>query len=342
MQSCKGCREQQIPGDGLCLQCIEDLNSWLREIPDLYAELGLVRLPGSVASRGPRTSAPSRTASPSPVRLEVLDLLDRGETLARLQEWTDTGTDVRSICDGFRHHLLSIAGEPWAGNFWRAMRALCRDLARTVGQPEERPVGKCSQPGDSFTDELCRGQLMRLDTGGVYCRRCGDKPDVRVQPAWVTLREAAIMVGKPIETIRTWYKRGRLGWDQIGPSLPNRAWLPAAASLATEPQPSAIVNHGSRAELSADQRPAHDGRHFVGTGSAVSDADVLGRVAPGNVTPPASRGAGKDTASVRSTSDPAPHLSAGSDPSAVRKEAKRLREPAFPGFESPVADGITQ
>jgi len=304
----------------------------------------------------------------------VVDLLDRGETLARLLEWTDTGHDVREICDGFRHHLLSIAGEPWAGNFWRAMRALCRDLARTVGQPEERPVGKCSQPGGSFTGELCRGQLMRLDTGGVYCRRCGDKPDVRVQPAWVTLREAAIMVGKPIETIRTWYKRGRLAsrpawvvegpsyWSApIGPRLPSaylltparwsepvgpapvgKAWLPTVASLATEPQPSAIVNHGSRAELSADQRPAHDGRHFVGTGSAVSDADVLGRVASGNVTPPASRGAGKDTASVRSTSDPAPHLSAGSDPSAVRKEAKRLRGPAFPGFESPVADGITQ
>jgi hypothetical protein len=195
-----------------------------------------------------------------------VDLLDRGETLARLREWTDTGADVAAICDGFRMHLLSTAAEPWAGRFFHAMRTLCRDLGRAVGQPEERPVGKCSRPVDG--DELCRGQLMRSESGTAYCRRCGDKPDAVEQPVWVTAREAALITGKPIETIRTWIKRGQAGYRPawanhgdssagwscpIGPAVPNKIWLPTALVLATMPQ-RATVNHGSRAKLSPDPR----------------------------------------------------------------------------------------
>jgi hypothetical protein len=250
VQSCKGCRQQQT-NDALCLACIEDLSAWLRSIPDLYAELGAVRLPGSVPSIGPRVSR-SLSGSPSPIRLEVLDLLDRGETLRRLWDWcgpTDKGLDVRAICDGFRHHLLGIVTEPWAGDFWRAMRALCRDLGRAVGEPEDRPVGKCSNPD-------CRGQLFRTEDGAaVYCRRCGHKPELTDAAVWVSLEQAARLIGRPLETVRTWYKRGKLGWDLIGPQPHRAAWLPAAVRLAngaatTLPPASGIVNHGSGAELS--------------------------------------------------------------------------------------------
>lgn len=245
MNSCKGCREQQTT-EPLCLSCIENLNHWLREIPLLYSELDSVRLPGSVRSGGGRVT--SRTGSPSPVRLEVVDLLDRGETLARLLKWTDTGYDVGAICDGFRSHLFTIVGEDWAPDFWRDMRSLVRDLGRAVGQSEDRPVGKCPNPRDG---ELCRGQLFRAAAGGVYCRRCGFKPSIVDQEVWVTAREAAAIVGKPIETVRTWFKRGRVGWGP--PVAPNLGWLPIIvrrAAVATLPQPSVIVNHESRAEPS--------------------------------------------------------------------------------------------
>lgn len=256
MQSCKGCRQQQT-NDALCLVCIEDLSAWLRSIPDLYAELGSVRLPGSVSVCGPRSGPLSRTSSAAPVRLEVLDLLDRGETLRRLWEWcgpADKGLDVRAICDGFRHHLLGIVTEPWAGDFWRAMRALCRDLGRAVGEPEDRPVGKCSNPTDAG---LCRGQLFRTEDGAaVYCRRCGHKPELTDAAVWVSLEQAARLIGRPLETVRTWYKRGKLGWDLIGPQPHRAAWLPAAVRLAngtatTLPPASGIVNHRSGAEPSS-------------------------------------------------------------------------------------------
>jgi hypothetical protein len=307
-QTCKGCREQQT-NETLCLVCIEDLSFYLREIPLLFEELGSVRMPGSVSQRGPWTSRTNLIASPSPVRLEVVDMLDRGETLSRLLEWTDTGSDVTAICDGFRAHLLSTASEPWAGDFFRAMRNLCRDLGRAVGQPEEQPVGKCPEPvGD--TDELCRGQLYRAEAGGVYCRRCGTKPEIIDQQVWVTAREASVIVGKPIETVRTWFKRGRVGWGP--PMAPNLGWLPIIvrrAQLATVP-PSGNLNHGSRAELSA----ASDGNVTARRSGATawgSDADVLGRVAPGNVTLSEVATSGKAAAPDPSQDEQSPSFSLG-------------------------------
>lgn len=262
MQNCGGCREQQT-NDALCLTCTEDLSFWLRSIPSLYAELGHVRLPGSVPTVGPSVRTYG-AGSQAPVRLEVVDLLDRGETLRRLWEWSgeERSLDVQAICDGFRHHLLSIVTEEWAPSFWRAMKSLCRDLGRAVGEHEEQPVGKCSKPIEG--DELCRGQLFRtVDGDGVYCRRCGDKPTLTEAEVWVTLDQAARLTGKPLETVRTWYKRGKLGWDRIGPAPWRMAWLPAAVRLAngsvtTLPQSSAIVNHGSVAELSPAAAVASD------------------------------------------------------------------------------------
>lgn len=251
MITCTGCREQQAT-DSLCLRCVEDLNAWLRDIPVLYAELGFVRLPGSVPSHGGTIRA-AATGSAAPVRLVVVDLLDRGETLARLKEWTDVSGDVLSICDGFRRHLLTICGEEWAGRFWRSMRALCRDLGRAVGEHQEQSIGKCSQLRDG---EQCRGRLFRADLGGVYCKRCGDKPQIVDQQVWVTANQAATIVGKPIKTVRNWFNRGLVGWS---PSVaPGLGWLPIIvrrAAVTTVPQLSDSVNPGSRAEPSVSTGP---------------------------------------------------------------------------------------
>lgn len=295
MQNCKGCREQQT-NETLCLVCIEDLSFYLREIPVLYAELGSVRLPGSIRQSGPWTSRPNRTASPSPVRLEVVDMLDRGETLARLREWTDTGVSVLAICDGFRVHLLATAAEPWAGDFFRAMRALCRDLGRAVGQPEEQSVGKCSVPVDG--DELCRGSLYRAAAGGVYCRRCGTKPEIIDQQVWVTAREASVIVGKPIETVRTWFKRGRVGWGP--PIAPNLGWLPIIvrrAQLATVP-PSGNLNHGSGAELSGSRASGRTSPIATGTAAPSTGCGTAAPI-PTNVPPDGTTLTGTDPADFR-------------------------------------------
>jgi hypothetical protein len=349
MQNCKGCRQQQT-NDALCLVCIEDLSAWLRQIPDLYHELGSVRLPGSVRHEGPRARS-SSTGSAAPVRLAVVDLLDRGETLRRLWDWTDQRLlDVQAICDGFRHHLLSIVTEDWAGDFWRAMRALCRDLGRTVGEPEERPVGKCSKPVED-SDELCRGQLFRTaDGAAVYCRRCGDKPELLEAQVWVSLEQAARLVGRPLETVRTWYKRGKLGWSAdwtwelppplattygrwsqtIGPQPFRMAWLPAAVRLAnagvtTLPRSSGIVNHGSGAELSPAVLPGAGVFGHLPGGGGNDDSDDGQRSggtggwapAPMNREAPIPQTSVPAECTTPTGSDPVAHLTAGSDSSAV-------------------------
>lgn len=321
MISCSGCKRQQPGVDVLCLACIEDLNAWLRQIPDLYDELHAVRLPGSVRMVGPQTGRRSASHPPAPTRLEVVDLLDRGVVVAKLEVWaTFTGT-VSEMCDNLRHHLLSVTmlSAQDAGDFYRTIRALCRDLGRTVGEPDDdKPIGKCSRPIDG--DELCRGQLLRTQDGrAVYCRRCGDKPELKEQGAWVTLEQAARVVGKPIETVRTWYKRGRLGYraewvdhakphvgwtEPIGPQPPRMAWLPTVSRLAnaattTVQHSSGIVNHGSGAELSLEPNAGLRSRQTFGFNSG-SDADVLGRVVSGqnrgNVTPRVDASAGKAVA----------------------------------------------
>lgn len=256
MISCSGCNRQQPGVDVLCLACIENLNAWLREIPDLYDELNHVRLPGSVRTSGPSTKV-SATHSPAPVRLEVVDLLDRGGAFQRLAAWAggELGT-VREMCDNMRHHLLSVTmlSARDAGDFYRTIRALCRDLGRTVGEPQDQSVGKCSRPDPDGV--LCRGPLFRSVTAaGVVCRRCGDKPELKEQEVWVTLQQAATVTGVPIETVRTWYKRGHVGWGP--PIAPGRCWLPIVVRRAAEgrtttvPHSSGMVNHGSGAELSS-------------------------------------------------------------------------------------------
>ena len=362
MQVCKGCRQQRT-NDTLCLVCIEDLSFWLRQIPDLYHELGSVRLPGSVRTSGPKTKSTSHGGSAAPVRLEVLDLLDRGETLRRLWDWTDERSlDVRAICDGFRSHLLGIVAEDWAGDFYWAMRSLCRDLGRAVGEPEDRPIGKCSEPVDG--DELCRGQLFRTPDGGsVYCRRCGHRPALLEAQVWVSLEQAARLTGRPIETVRTWYKRGKLNWSvtwanhsdpsagwsgPIGPQPARQAWLPAAvrlanAVIATFPHSSATVNHEIGAELSQDQTLGLRTGSSSEGGSG-SDADVLGRSVPGgsspasfgNVTPSAGALAGKAVAPT--PNDPAPHPGSGGQDPATLDGAGSSPRSAGPG-SSPRAVG---
>lgn len=304
MTTCGGCKQAELVfGEIVCLTCVEDLRNWLRAIPALYLELDYVRLPGSVRVDGAYAKT-STTGSAAPVRLAVVDLLDRGEVLRRLWDAGGIGWSVLEICEQMLRNLFTIVAEDTALDTYRTVKALCRDLGRTVGEPEDRSVGKCPQPaGDDGT--LCRGALFRAEIGGVYCKRCGHKPEIRDQAVWVSLRDAAMITGKPLETLRTWYKRKLVGANCPTSRLftKGRVWLPIVVrrAVTTLPQSSDSVNHGTGAEPSPDSSDEPGLR-------LDPDADVLGRQGVrnprGNVTPSAVATAGTVVAPVPLSPDP--------------------------------------
>jgi hypothetical protein len=320
MTTCGGCKQHELLlAEVLCLSCVEDLKLWLKTIPALYDELGSVRLPGSVRVAGPYAKTSSMGGA-APVRLAVVDLADRGEVVARLracwpEDWAvlwGIGYDVEGLCTALSRNLLNLVMLDEAPAMYRKVRGLVRDLGRAVGEPQDLAVGKCPRPLGP-DGELCRGQLLRAgDTTVVYCRRCGDRPAIVDQQVWVTATEAHLIVGKPIKTVRNWFNRGLVGWGP--PVLQGLGWLPIIvrrAALATISQSSDTVNLGSGAEPSKDQRsvPVVDTSSGCGL---VSDADVLGRVAPGNDTPPVARATGTDVApdSLGTAAEQGPQYSA--------------------------------
>jgi hypothetical protein len=330
MSTCSGCKQQElILAEQLCLSCVEQLAEWLRMIPVLFGELDDVRLPGSVRQSGPYAKT-SSTGSAAPVRLAVVDLLDRGEVLQRLQgawpggEWFTT---VTNACTWYRQHLLSLVAELEIPELFRVVRGLVRDLGRVVGEPEEMPVGKCSQPVGS-DGELCRGQLFRREAGGVLCRRCGDLPEMRTQAVWCTVQHAAMVTGRPVKTIRTWARRYSPLRVWCPPMASGLVFLPHVVELAervatTLPHGSDSLNPGSGAEPSRHPGEAHPAA--VVAKAEGSDPDVLGRVAPGNVTPAGSVDPGKSAV-------PDPTLTPGSDPTDAtsRTPADALADPGPP------------
>lgn len=300
MTTCGGCKQHELLlAEVLCLSCVEDLKLWLKMIPALYDELGSVRLPGSVRTAGPYAKTSSMGGA-APIRLDVVDLADRGEVVARLRAcWPEDSPQLRvdwlsveDLCTVLSRNLLDLVMRDEAPKLYRTVRGLVRDLGRAVGEPQDRAVGKCPRPV-GYDGELCRGQLLRSgDTPVVYCRRCGDRPAIVDQSVWVTAMEAHLIVGKPIKTVRNWFNRGLVGWGP--PVLQGLGWLPIIvrrAALATLPQSSDTVNPESGAEPS---RPT-----IVGLCSG-SDGDVLGSdvvaMAPGNVTLPVARATGKAVA----------------------------------------------
>jgi hypothetical protein len=60
----------------LCPKCVDRIDGWLRVIPDSYALLPKVVLPCSVTGN-PESSHMKVPDAPAPMRLDVIDLLDR-------------------------------------------------------------------------------------------------------------------------------------------------------------------------------------------------------------------------------------------------------------------------
>ena len=183
------------PGALLCPQCTKRLDKWLRAIPDRYALLPAVVEHGTVPS-DPGTKHTRRPDPPAPMRLEVIDLLDRRPgygALGILHSWAelvrdergDARPDVTTVageCATLIVNLAWCAGQGFAGDLYQEIRVLARTLDDTVGEYRPKPVGKCAAlidvPGswehDTTAQALCGGALVMDREGtGVHCLSCG-------------------------------------------------------------------------------------------------------------------------------------------------------------------------
>lgn len=202
-----GCESQQgdlrskvhcEPGRLLCPRCCTRLDKWLRGIPDTFALLPAVVMHGTVPS-DPGTKHTKRPDAPAPMRLEVIDLLDRRPgygALGILHSWAELVRDERGDarpevttvageCATLIVNLAWCAGQQFAGDLYQEIRVLARTLDDTVGEYRPKPVGKCAVILDQELTEdddpdpvqaLCGGALVMDREGtGVHCLSCGQR-----------------------------------------------------------------------------------------------------------------------------------------------------------------------
>ncbi|HEY3559641.1 MAG TPA: hypothetical protein VGL05_19365 [Kribbella sp.] len=194
-----GCESQQSspaskvhcePGKLLCPKCVARLDKWLRAIPDTFALLPAVVMHGTVPS-DPGTKHTKRPDPPAPMRLEVIDLLDRRPgygALGILHSWAELVRDERGDarpevttvageCATLIVNLAWCAGQEFAGDLYQEIRVLARTLDDTVGEYRPKPVGKCAaliDVPDTTVQALCGGALVMDREGtGVHCLTCG-------------------------------------------------------------------------------------------------------------------------------------------------------------------------
>lgn len=187
-QSSPASKVQCEPGQLLCPRCAARLDKWLRAIPDVFALLPAVVMHGTVPS-DPGTKHTKRPDPPAPMRLEVIDLLDRRSgygALGILHSWAelvrdqrgDQRPDVTTVAGEAATIIVNLAwcaGQEFAGDLYGEIRVLARTLDDTVGEYRPKPVGRCEWLADG-EDETCGGALVMDREGtGVHCLRCGHR-----------------------------------------------------------------------------------------------------------------------------------------------------------------------
>lgn len=182
----------------LCSSCEDNLDKWLREIPDHYALLPTFAIPGSVEKNPDSGTTKAAYVNP-PVRLEVIDLLDRrvgriwngiapahdrrgviGTLVALVEQLVDTrpltppkDVTVSSACALLQRHRLWIAEQEWVTDVYAELKELHRQLSEAVGIFRRPPVGRCHLIPEE-AEKPCGGPLHPNDYGGVRCSRCGN------------------------------------------------------------------------------------------------------------------------------------------------------------------------
>ena len=180
----------------LCKRCEDNLHHWLTKIPDLYAILPGYLIPGSI-EKNPDSKATKRAEVGSPIRLEVIDLLDnrlgrkwlgtaaahdRRGVAGTLQVHVDRlreernltnphdDTSVTTACTLLDRHRLWIAEQDWAAYLHDDLKQTHRELSDATGNYRRPPVGRCHLPTDN--DDTCGGPLYANTYGGVHCAKC--------------------------------------------------------------------------------------------------------------------------------------------------------------------------
>lgn len=177
----------------LCDPCRDRLDSWLANtgIPEDYALLGFVALPGSV-EKAPGSKTGKRADPPAPVRVEVLDLVDdrqgwrsdgttdgRG-VLGLIESWGRLVREERGMriptapatltgeCAFLHKQLDWLCSRPWIDEMYHEIRAAARELSTAIGYPWPQPIGRCP--------ELDCGEPLWMPPEGanaVICGKCG-------------------------------------------------------------------------------------------------------------------------------------------------------------------------
>jgi hypothetical protein len=192
----------------LCGKCQEDLASWLKDIPTVYALLPAVLEPGTV-DRNPDARTTRSSFAAAPMRLDVIDLLDtrrgihagavqptksqdftdarRGALgtlsdlsaeVAELRDITPPASDISSNCTFLKRHLEWISRHEIAGHVHTEVKALNRTLCDAIGDYRPHPVGRCNLTPDD-QEKPCDGPLLANRYGGVRCSRCSATWDAR-------------------------------------------------------------------------------------------------------------------------------------------------------------------
>lgn len=184
----------------VCDHCEDQIEKWLREIPDHYALLPEFMLPGS-AEKDPGSKATKAAYVALPVRLEVIDLLDQrpgriwqgtapahdrrgviGTLVVLVERLVDekpltppTNVTVSSACSLLARHRLWIAEQEWVTLLHDDLKQLHRALADAVGIYRRPPVGRCQVlMGEGDDTKPCAGGLYPTEYGSVRCTRCGE------------------------------------------------------------------------------------------------------------------------------------------------------------------------
>ena len=171
----------------VCPGCQTHIDQQLAELPDLYARLFDELEPGTVVPDGTR---PTKADAPLPVRLEVLNLRQRGGMVAILEEWEtawredfeltagtfrgDTEQTLVGVIEFLRVWLDKACAvfpgmAAFAGEV-RDLHATCRAL---LGEIESTfSPGACPVILDDATE--CHGRLTvdRWGANNVSCPEC--------------------------------------------------------------------------------------------------------------------------------------------------------------------------
>lgn len=188
----------------LCKRCARTLRKWLTEIPDLYATLDPYHAPPTDEDPDAYHGKHGKlSGSPSPVRLDVVALMDpRTNAGVPGDPWDGSTYIPGEVCTWAQvlvedHDLSSpygtlteaaalllawfgtVIASPWVDEMWTAMRDIHRLLQRAHGVPRPKPIGECINVYERGGVTIACGHTLYAPAAGakIRCSGCGRRYD---------------------------------------------------------------------------------------------------------------------------------------------------------------------